>query len=167
VSTPQQAIVFFVSFSTPICSLYHYRLQINMGLKKLYVVSQKNDIADWEHCRRFQERLFSRRALERAVFGVWKVQPKHNRPGSWSQYYLLWGRVGLEWVMSQSPFFITQSPWLQWQRRSDAPYSGKSKTTRRHKSDMWLAVWDWSCIDFYFWCWKKFPVSNKVLFCMS
>jgi hypothetical protein len=34
VSTPQQAIVFFVSFSTPICSLYHYRLQINMGLEK-------------------------------------------------------------------------------------------------------------------------------------
>jgi hypothetical protein len=32
VSTPQQAIVFC---STPICSLYRYRLQINMGLKKI------------------------------------------------------------------------------------------------------------------------------------
>jgi hypothetical protein len=30
-STPQQAIVFC---STPICLLYCYRLQINMGLKK-------------------------------------------------------------------------------------------------------------------------------------
>jgi hypothetical protein len=40
VSTPQQAIALFVSFFTPICSLYHYRLKINMGLKKIVAMAE-------------------------------------------------------------------------------------------------------------------------------
>jgi hypothetical protein len=55
-----------------------YKLQ-NINL--LSVVSQKSEIADWEHCRRFQERPFSRLAMRERFLECERFKPSINVRG--------------------------------------------------------------------------------------